>query len=87
VVVRGPKREIAPAWFHLQAILVGTRGSTALINGKLLELNKSESLLTAGGELQVKLVQIGRDRIVLEVEEQKLEVRLEEGTAPPKPNK
>lgn len=85
VVVQAPRREIPSSLFRLQAILLDGGKPMAVINGELLEQNKPTKILIGGSALRVKAVQIGRERVVLDVEGQKVEVRLEEPTVPPKP--
>jgi Tfp pilus assembly protein PilP len=79
------KPQIPASLFRLQAIILDQRGLLAVVNGEQLELNKPVTMLVGTSEMKVKAVQIARDRVVLEVEEQKVEVRLEEPGAPPKP--
>jgi hypothetical protein len=76
---------IDPSWFRLQAILMDRRAPLVVVNKEVLELNKPATLQTESGALRVKAVEIGREWVILEVEGQKVEVRLEEATAPPKP--
>jgi len=83
--IQQPKREISPSLFRLQATLFDRRSPLAVINGEQLELNKPVTMLIGTSEIRVKAVEIARERVVLDVEGQKVEVRLEEATAPPKP--
>lgn len=66
--------------FQLQGILYAGADSSAIINDKLVTLNKSITINAGGTEVQIKAVEIGRDRVVLEVGGQKIELRLKTGT-------
>jgi len=85
IIVQAPKRQIPPAWFRLQAILLDRRSPMAVVNAELLELNKPATMRVGSYELRVKAVEVGRDRVILDVEGERVEVRLEEPAAPPKP--
>jgi hypothetical protein len=62
--------------FRLQAILWSPKNPSAVVNDQLLDLNKSVILSTASGDVEVKAVEIGRERVVLEVVGQRVELRL-----------
>jgi len=66
--------------FQLQGILGSGADLSATINGKLVTLNKPITINAGGTEVQVNAIEIGRDRVVLEVGGQKVELRLKTGT-------
>lgn len=79
-----PAVSIPASAFRLQAILLGRQSPLALVNGEPMELNKPVKMVIGGSEVQVKAVEIKRERVVLEVEGQKVELRLEEPDSSPK---
>ena len=62
--------------FRLQAILWSPTNPSVVVNDQLLDLNKSVVFSTASGDVEVKAVEIGRERVVLEVAGQRVELRL-----------
>jgi hypothetical protein len=84
-VVEVVKPEIPPSLFRLEAIVWDPRRPEALINGQRLEMNKPVTMQVGGNRMRVIAVEIGRERVVLDVEGQKVEVRLEDAIAPLKP--
>lgn len=62
--------------FHLQGILYQPTDPSAIVNNKLVSLNKIVTLTTDAGEIQIKAVEITRDRVVMEAGGQKVELRL-----------
>jgi hypothetical protein len=62
--------------FHLNGILYQAADPSAVVDGTLLTLNKIVTLNTGNGEVQVKAVEITRDRVVLEAGGQKVELRM-----------
>jgi len=66
----------APIMFELQGILYQTANPSAIVNNKLLTLNKIVTLTTGSAEVQVKAVEITRDTVVLEVGGQRVELQL-----------
>ena len=66
----------APIIFQLQGILYQPTNPSAIVNDKLLTLNKIVTLDTGNVEVQVKAVEITRNTVVLEVGGQKVELRL-----------
>ena len=62
--------------FRLQAILWSPTDPSADVNGAWLSSNKSVILNTASGNVEVKAVEIGRDRVVLEIAGQRVELKL-----------
>ena len=62
--------------FQLQAILWSPTKPSAVVNDQILDLNKSVIFNTASGDVEVKAVEIGRERVVLEVAGQRVELRL-----------
>ncbi len=76
--------KINPSAFRLDAILFEQRSPLVVVNGEQLELNKPVMMVVGGSKARVKALEIGRERVVLEVEGQKVELRLEEPSPPPK---
>jgi hypothetical protein len=67
----------------LQGILYNKVNPSALVNDQLVELNKTVKVHTTQGEVEVKALEITRDRVSLDVGGQKVELRL--GGNEPKP--
>jgi hypothetical protein len=67
--------------FQLQGILYQSTSPSAIINDKLVTLNKIVTLSAENAEVQVKAVEITRDGVVLEVGGQKVELRLSPHTS------
>lgn len=65
-----------PITLHLQGILYQPTNPSAIVNDKLLTLDKIVTLSAGNGEVQVKAVEIARDRVVLDVGGQKVELWL-----------
>ena len=61
---------------RLQAILWSPANPSAVVNDQLLDINKSVIFSTASGDVKVKAVEIGRERVVLEVGGRRVELRL-----------
>jgi type II secretory pathway component PulC len=72
----------APLVFHLSGILYQATNPSAVVNDKLLTLNKTVTLNAGNGEVQIKAVEITRDRVVLEVGGQKVELRMNSHNQP-----
>lgn len=68
--------------FHLSGILYQPTNPSAVVNDKLLTLNKTVTLNAGNGEVQVKAVEITRDRVVLEAGGQKVELRMNSQNPP-----
>jgi len=66
----------APIALQLDGILYESSNPAAIVNGRLLTLNKTVTLTTANGEVQVRAVEITRDRATVEAGGQKIELRL-----------
>jgi hypothetical protein len=66
----------APIIFQLQGILYQPTNPSAIVNDRLLTLNKIVTLNTGNVEVQVKAVEITRNTVVLEVGGQKVELQL-----------
>jgi hypothetical protein len=62
--------------FVLEGILYQASNPSAVVNGKLLTLDKTVSLSIGTSEVQVRAIEIGRDKVVLEASGQKVELRL-----------
>jgi hypothetical protein len=62
--------------FRLQAIFWSPRNPSAVVNDRLINLNESVIFSTASGNVEVKAVEIGRQRVVLEVAGQRIELTL-----------
>lgn len=82
-----PRMPVIPAnIFRLQGILFDASNPSAIVNNELILLNKNVTLKTAAGQLLVKAVEITRDRVVLAVNGQKVELHLSaDGGAAPSP--
>lgn len=74
------KPVIVSGTFQLQGILYSTTNPSAVVNDKLLSLNKPIKITTGSGPMEVKAVTITRDTVVLEVAGQRTELRM----TPPK---
>jgi hypothetical protein len=66
-----------PVDFRLQGILFESANPSAIINDQLVTLNKIVSLSAGGVDIQVKAVEITRERVVLEVGGQQVELRMD----------
>jgi hypothetical protein len=79
--------KVSVSAFRLEFILHDARNPSAMVNGQEMFLNKITTVQTAVGTFRVNPVEIQADRIVLEVEGQRVDLRLEEPspTASPKP--
>ena len=73
-----------PLDFRLQGILYSTRRPSAMVNNALVELDKPVMVVCGNGQVQVRAVEITRDRVILEVGGQRVELRL---ASPESPNK
>jgi hypothetical protein len=62
--------------FRLDGILFEPTHPSAIVNGKLLTLDKIVSLKGGNGEIQVKAVEIVRDRVVLEAGGKRIELQI-----------
>ena len=88
-----PVEAYVPEMFRLQAILFERHNPMVVINNQPMELNQAGTLTVGGNVVRVKPIQIGRERMVLEVEGQKMELRLAEpskessGPSPANPKK
>lgn len=66
----------APIVFQLQGILYQSTNPSAIVNNRLLTLNKIVTLTSGNAEVQVKAIEITRNTVVLEVGGQKVELQL-----------
>ena len=66
----------APTDFHLEGILYQPVSPSAIVNDKLVTLGKTTTLDVDGGQIQVKAIEITRNRVVLEAGGQKVELLL-----------
>jgi hypothetical protein len=62
--------------FELQGILYQRSDPAAIVNDQLMRLNKTITLEGKNGSIEVKAVEITRDRVVLEAGGQRTELRL-----------
>jgi len=69
-------RLAGPDMLKLQGILYNKANPSALVNDQLVELNKTVKVHTAQGEVEVKALEITHELVVLEVGDQKIELRL-----------
>ena len=67
---------VSPLVFHLDGILYESANASAIVNGTLLSLNKTVSLSSGKEEVQVKAVEITRNRVVLEARGQRVELQI-----------
>ena len=76
--VTGPARAVSGEQFafRLEGILHDPADPAAVINDKLVRLNKTVTFTSASGAIPVKLVEIGRGRVVIEAGGQKVELWL-----------
>jgi hypothetical protein len=65
-----------PLVFRLDGILYETNDPSASINGTLVRLNKPVTLVTDSGTVKVKAIEITREKVVLEVNDQKVELKI-----------
>ena len=68
-----------PAMLKLKGILYHAVHPAAIVNGQLAELNKSVTVQTEQGEVEIKALEITREAVLLEVGGQKVELRLGDG--------
>ena len=62
--------------FRLEGILFSAVSPSAIVNGTLVTLNKTVTLSAGNGEIQVKAVEITRERVVIEAGGQRVELQL-----------
>jgi hypothetical protein len=62
--------------FHLDGILFESTNPSAIVNGKLLTLDKIVNLNGGNGQIQVKAIEIVRDRVVLEAGGKRIELHI-----------
>jgi hypothetical protein len=80
--IPGPTSQVAkpspigPLVFRLDGILYQANDPAASVNGRLVRLNKTVTLTTGSGDVQVKAVEITREKVVLEVAGQKVELKI-----------
>jgi len=60
----------------LEGILYESANPSAIVNGRLLTLDKSVTLPAGNGEVKVRAVEITREHVVVEASGQKIELRL-----------
>lgn len=71
-----------PIALQLEGILYEAANPAAIVNGRLLTLNKTVTLTAGNGEVTVRAVEITRDHVVLEAGGQRTELRLSTQSAP-----
>jgi hypothetical protein len=69
----------ASAALKLQGILYQAGSPSAMVNNRLIQLNKPTTVSTDQGEMEIKAVEITRNTVVLEAGGQKVELRLNRG--------
>jgi hypothetical protein len=79
-------RTVAPGMLILKGILYDPVRPSAVVNGQLVELNKSVTVPTEQGNVEVKALEITREFVVLEIRDRKVELRLS-GREPDKATK
>ncbi len=65
-----------PIALQLEGILYEAANPAAIVNGRLLTLNKTVTLTAGNGEVTVRAVEITRDHVVVEAGGQRTELRL-----------
>jgi hypothetical protein len=65
-----------PAAFQLQGILYDTKNPMAIVNNQPVALNKLVKVPVGGSEIEVKAVELTREKVVLEVGGKRLELWL-----------
>lgn len=60
----------------LEGILYQTINPSAIVNGRLILVNKPTTVRMGSGEVEIKAIEITRDTVVLEVGGQKIELKL-----------
>lgn len=65
-----------PGMLKLKGILYDTVHPSALVNDQLVELNKPVTVGTEQGAMEIKALKISREAVLLEVQGQKVELRL-----------
>lgn len=69
-------RAAAPALLKLKGILYHAVRPSAIVNDQLVELNRSVTVQTEQGEMEIKALQITHEVVLLEVGGQKVELQL-----------
>jgi hypothetical protein len=67
---------VAPGMLKLKGILYDPVRPSAVVNGQLVELNKTVTVSTEQGDIEVKALEITREFVMLEVGGRKVELRL-----------
>lgn len=62
--------------FRLQGILYSAQRPSAMVNNALMELNKPVSVTCGNGQVQATAVEITREKVILDVGGQRVELRL-----------
>jgi hypothetical protein len=62
--------------FHLQGILYHPTSPSAMVNDQLVSLDKTVDVKAGGSDVRVRALEITRDRVLLEANGQKVELRL-----------
>lgn len=76
-------RLAGPEALKLEGILYDKVKPSALVNDQLVELNKTVKVHSAQGVVEVKALEITREMVVLEVGDQKVELRFGGGDHKP----
>ena len=66
----------APIALQLEGILYESSNPSAIVNGRLLTLDKSVTLTAGNGEVKVRAVEITRDHVIVEANGQRIDLRL-----------
>ena len=66
----------SPMVFRLDGILYQSNDPAASVNGTLVRLNKVVTISTGGQDVKVKAVEITREKVVLEANGQKVELKI-----------
>jgi hypothetical protein len=88
VAVNSPEAKPLPGVaiaLQLEGILYESGDPSAIVNGRLLTLNKTVTLSGANGEVKVRAVEITRDHVVVEAGDRRIDLRLNGQNSTPQP--
>lgn len=77
--------KVGAVGFMLEGILYQASHPTAIVNGQLVTLNKTVTINAGSAPIQVRALEIGRDKVVLEAAGQKVELFLTQQPPPATP--
>jgi len=79
----GSSQSAAASMFQLEGILYDAQNPVAVINGRMVSLRKPVQVPVGMSEVEVNAVEITRQKVVLEVNGQRVELRLSAGVESP----